>query len=419
MAFLNETKLARYTEKLWAQILNKIKPSDWNQNDEAAVDFVKNRTHYEGAPLFDITWDGEIGDRFALDLSAFGFNEGAYLVKMSDNVFTLEELIGSTIEWTNEEGTTILINNSEHCNAYVFPGAFNIRDGAVVIFDAEKVNAAIGVPGVFTNGTYLTKDTSSHISRFYGRSDSKKLDVEKYLPDGYPYVTEPTFNIIWDGDMEGRTVMDVSALGFENIYFAKVSDTVFTIEEVLGGAYFYNSSFGYSHDYITESDINETYPGTFGIYTDIIVVYDQAQLNTALGLPEGYLTNGVYFIANLNVQGYVARFTGKTDVKQLDEKFIPDITIDYDVYSKTEVDDKIANIFPRNVITLTDLETGNTYGISIRSGVITTVCYEDLLSDYQYTSNEDGTYTITGWNGTTNGEASTEIIIPNDSSIYI
>jgi len=42
-----------------------------------------------------------------------------------------------------------------------------------------------------------------------------------------------------------------------------------------------------------------------------------------------------------------------------------------------------------------------------------------VLVDYEYTDNGDGTYTLTGWKGTHNGEASTEIIIPNNGLIIV
>ena len=44
---------------------------------------------------------------------------------------------------------------------------------------------------------------------------------------------------------------------------------------------------------------------------------------------------------------------------------------------------------------------------------------EVILVDFEYTDNGDGTYTITGWKGTYNGEASTEIIIPNNGAIRV
>ena len=41
------------------------------------------------------------------------------------------------------------------------------------------------------------------------------------------------------------------------------------------------------------------------------------------------------------------------------------------------------------------------------------------LVDFEYTTNEDGTYTITGWKQTLNGELSTEMIIPDSPLIIL
>lgn len=41
------------------------------------------------------------------------------------------------------------------------------------------------------------------------------------------------------------------------------------------------------------------------------------------------------------------------------------------------------------------------------------------LIDFNYTANDDGTYSITGWKGTYNGEPSTEMIFPNNSLIIV
>lgn len=42
-----------------------------------------------------------------------------------------------------------------------------------------------------------------------------------------------------------------------------------------------------------------------------------------------------------------------------------------------------------------------------------------VLIDFEYTANDNGTYTITGWKETLNGEASTEMIIPNNGLIIV
>ena len=50
---------------------------------------------------------------------------------------------------------------------------------------------------------------------------------------------------------------------------------------------------------------------------------------------------------------------------------------------------------------------------------VNVVSVEDSLVDFAYTNNGDGTYTITGWNETLNGAASTEFVVPNNSSIKL
>lgn len=44
---------------------------------------------------------------------------------------------------------------------------------------------------------------------------------------------------------------------------------------------------------------------------------------------------------------------------------------------------------------------------------------EDILVDFEYTNNNDKTYTITAWKGTLNGVPSTELVIPDDSRIIL
>lgn len=62
------------------------------------------------------------------------------------------------------------------------------------------------------------------------------------------------------------------------------------------------------------------------------------------------------------------------------------------------------------------------YGISVGVEIQINVTPFDpsvVLVDFDYTSNSDGTYTITGWKGTYNGVSSTELIIPDNSLIVL
>ena len=72
------------------------------QNDWYEVPFA-----YKEPPEFDIRWDGVIGDRFALDMSALGF-DGIQLVKISDQSFTVDQLIGSSYFYSDSSNEQII-----------------------------------------------------------------------------------------------------------------------------------------------------------------------------------------------------------------------------------------------------------------------------------------------------------------------
>ena len=78
--------------------------ADWNQNDETAADYVKNRPggYTKATPGYEITWDGVVGDKVVVDAGEMQF------VKVSDRVFTAEELIGATV---TVGGQSFTINN--------------------------------------------------------------------------------------------------------------------------------------------------------------------------------------------------------------------------------------------------------------------------------------------------------------------
>lgn len=69
-----------------------------------------------------------------------------------------------------------------------------------------------------------------------------------------------------------------------------------------------------------------------------------------------------------------------------------------------------------NVVTITYEEDGNVFTKELR---VIGESFESRLMDFEYTDNGDGTYTITGWKETLNGEPSTRMIVPNSNKIII
>ena len=84
--------------------------------------------------------------------------------------------------------------------------------------------------------------------------------------------------------------------------------------------------------------------------------------------------------------------------------------------SEREITDYKMSPAEANQITITYDELGETYSVSIDVNVIP---IQDALVDFTYITNIDGTYTITGWKGTYNGESSTKAIIPNSSKVIV
>ena len=75
-------------------------------------------------------------------------------------------------------------------------------------------------------------------------------------------------------------------------------------------------------------------------------------------------------------------------------------------------------IIGENVITISYNEFGIDYTITI---IVNAIEFDaaTILIDFDYTTNDDGTYTITGWKQTLNGVPSNEMIVPDYSVIRL
>lgn len=77
----------------WQQPEPATTTPDWNQNDETASDYIKNRPggYTVDYPAINIEWDGVIGDRVVVDGGEIKF------VKISDEIPKAEQLVGGTV----------------------------------------------------------------------------------------------------------------------------------------------------------------------------------------------------------------------------------------------------------------------------------------------------------------------------------
>lgn len=123
--------------------------ADWNQNDESAADYVKNRPggYTQVTHGYEITWDGVVGDKVVVDAGKM------QLVKVSDRVFTAEELIGATVTSGNHSST---INNDDIVsqNGAINGEVFLVCSAPTTIYD-------ITIPEA---GTYFMKMENGFVS---------------------------------------------------------------------------------------------------------------------------------------------------------------------------------------------------------------------------------------------------------------
>lgn len=160
---------------------------------------------------------------------------------------------------------------------------------------------------------------------------------------------------------------------------------------------------------------------------------------------DGYEDNGIPFcIGNSSDSGYswvganVETGTYKLSISaiqrvvhKLDKKFLdlPDNIATTrqldDLYGSIydEINNTSNNIYDeinksKDYILLKDRVNGLDYKLFMHNGNLVTSLAASL-DDFTYTTNDDGTYTITGWRNTYMGNYSTEMIIPDDSNIIL
>lgn len=259
---------------------------------------------------------------------------------------------------------------------------YSIADGDVFGYVTDTIGASAGVPagwytlatlaplfdvtwsGVITNITDDPCDDSFRILLGY----DFYIYQNEWIKTIMAYEKAPKFDIQWDGDMTDRIALDMSLSGYNpGTYFVKVGEDVLATDEVIGGTV--NVKFGngsYDKTVIEDYHIDTTtYPGAFTINNFMVVVHDDTALAAALGIPAGVYTNGIYFWTYNGDEhpddvGHVSRFVAPPTITKIPDKYIDSsffdtlapvaISGDYndlynrpDVYSKSEVDNKIAN----------------------------------------------------------------------------
>lgn len=243
-----------------------------------------------------------------------------------------------------------------------------------------------------------------------------------------------TYDIAWDGDMTGRATLDLTAVGWGGGAIVKVSDLTPTNEELIGGKVYRSDGVEIT---LIEDDINSTmFPGSRallpnrGVATNLIgAIIDSAELvESAIGLPSGTLSNGVYFCSFPGV--YVSRLM-VGELKKLDNKFIdaewmatkksasvliPETTDEFTEDQNTNGDPMFVGTFDAGEVT--QFAEGETYRLILDGVEYTCTAKSDYLFDEPFTYL--GEPSIVGFNINGNGESFFMMVGSNaESNAYL
>ena len=279
-----------------------------------------------------------------IELPTENINESAFYRLLTAKFVSSYTIDGWTCYCVNGLPT---VGESVSTDMVNITGYYNLPDNEVYGYADENISAVGGIPvgwypiGVLGQAFNVT--WGGVITDVDDIDDSVKvlLSYDFYIYKNgwslvpFAYEKQPKFDITWDGDMTGRSALDMSMLGYnQGVYFVKVSDIIPTVDEVVGGSYkgvWHNEDGFNDNDFIYDNDLNTTtYPGAFIIGDFITVLYDADTLSNALGIPTGIYTNGVYFWIYTDVAdgGHITRFTAPTKIIKIDEKFLPDMSVD-------------------------------------------------------------------------------------------
>ena len=191
--------------------------ADWNQNDESAADYVKNRPggYTKTTPGYEITWDGVVGDKVVVDGGEM------QLVKVSDRVFTVEELIGATMI----AGDRSLIVSNDDINSQ---NGIIINEGFLVCSAPTTINGTT-IPEA---GTYFAKMGEEFTSSL-SKPDSTttiKIPAELTTVVGGYDAAERTA-VIFDGTVKASDFTKMAQSGVSS-YVAPIALT----EDLVKGA---------------------------------------------------------------------------------------------------------------------------------------------------------------------------------------
>ena len=396
---------------------------DWLQNDSTAADYITNRPggYDEENGVINITWDGNITDKTVVYLNpdnTFG------VCKVSDKILTQEDVIGGSISAMvkNKEGNYESVIGIESITqddiGAMSDVIFSVREHIIFISAPTTFNGMTfpeaGIYFIFSNTEgneyYLSSLTKTGVITPHQFED-------KYIPNTVVRKTDVIDNLTsTDTNMplsanQGKVLKEF----MENNYL----DKEFIKDNYLDKA-----------NTVEYTPTEDYHPATKK-YVDRIakhLVFDDN--DNIIGIMMKDPTNGYDYTLRMENGVLISTCTlvaievtsNPTKMTYSDGDHIDTTGMVVSAIYEDGSTRPITNYACTNAVT-----TSNpVFTISISNEISTTLPVTVnkfdpavVLIDFEYTDNGDGTYTITNWKETYNGEPSTEMIIPDNEHIIL
>lgn len=341
--------------------------SDWSQLDDTQMDYIKNKTHYAKVLELDIEQEIVCGSRTS------SFSKFTTIDERWHNLLVNDIVEGVTI---NGEPIGFYSGDSSRSN-------FRIGDSTLMLVISKSSPSAMIQD--FEMGAADLTGTMTAICKYSGVDELKQLD-EIYIPDNIPKVSSASVGQILEVekvDADGKPIkwktVDLStndiSHGDKN---TSLSDVIDMTKESIS-----NHEKRYSSTYFILTDTVNEYEYIVQMQNGSLVSFCKTAEIRVDKLPDK--TSGVFDPAGLVI----------TAIKQ--DGTLQEIT-NYTLSAKNKV------------VTVTYSEYGQVYTTTFETDMFT---IDEILMDFEYTTNDDGTYTLTAWRETLNGVPSTEMVIPD------